>query len=519
MSSTHADAASSRAVTNEKDHRLLVVYGLIALACIVSMLGAWHGANWFGDRMATLHAERQAQAWAERAVRLLEHKDKAFAEGKLSPADKAALAGFLKSTDIYRYKLFSPDGLVFWSSKASNIGKTETRAYFRDFVMKGKIYTKHAVNKASDIDGLLQSRDGRGLSPDEPREITEIYVPVAGANRFNGAMEVYADASPLLAWYKDLTRQAAFIICAVVLLMLLSIGGLIALYANERVAREQRIRKMADDLAGARDAAVKSEQEARGMADNLRQAHEELKQNQQKLIQAERMTTLGQLTATVSHELRNPLSALRNSLYTVKRMADKKNINVERPMERAERSISRCDNIIGDLLEYTRVNELKLVTVDSSDYLSELLNEQTVGKGVELSYHFDQPGPEIGVDIDRFRRVIINLVENASQAITEAGISQGQIRVTCEETDDGPVIKVTDNGPGIPEDVLGKIFDPLFTTKSFGAGLGLPTVKQIIERHGAELRIETEVGKGTTFSVHLPAANAVPQIEMKEDAA
>ena len=82
-------------------------------------------------------------------------------------------------------------------------------------------------------------------------------------------MEVYTDAAPLLAWYKGHTRQAAFIVCAVVLIMLLSIGVLIAAYANERMAREKRIRKLADDLADARDVAVKSEQEARGMADDM----------------------------------------------------------------------------------------------------------------------------------------------------------------------------------------------------------------------------------------------------------
>lgn len=248
---------------------------------------------------------------------------------------------------------------------------------------------------------------------------------------------------------------------------------------------------------------------------SLKQAHQDLSDSQMQVLQAERLSVLGRVTATVSHEIRNPLGAIRNSLFIIREAAEAKGLNLSRPLDRMQRSVARCDSIIGDLLEYTRTKELSFVNVGSAEYLNDLLNEQAIPDGISLERNLPDPGPQIAVDQDRFPRIMINLVENAGQAIKESGAEEGKITVSCEELDGGKTaVRVTDDGPGIPDDVLAKIFEPLFTTKSFGAGLGLPTVKQLVEQHGAELTIETEVGVGTTFSVVLPnAADAAMQKE------
>lgn len=250
----------------------------------------------------------------------------------------------------------------------------------------------------------------------------------------------------------------------------------------------------------------------------LERSHQELAESQQRLVQSERLSVLGQVTATISHEIRNPLGAIRNSLFTIGRTAAAKGWNVDRPLSRAERSVTRCDNIISDLLEYTRTKELTLRTVDGSEYLNELLDEQSLPDNVTLCRQLPVPGPRIAVDLDRFRRVIINLLENAAQTIAGDQADGGEIVITCESCGDGHAIRVKDNGPGIPDEVLDRIFEPLFTTKSFGAGLGLPTVKQVVEQHGAELLIETECGIGTTFSVVLPPV-LTPSFQKEDQAA
>ncbi len=234
----------------------------------------------------------------------------------------------------------------------------------------------------------------------------------------------------------------------------------------------------------------------------------ELHEMQKQLVKNERLSTLGQVTATMSHEIRNPLGAIRSSVYVIRETATALNLKLNRPLDRIERSVARCDNIVGDLLEYTRTKELDAITVDGCEYLNEILDEQVLPDTVSLVRELQVPGPKVNVDLDRFRRVIINLVDNAAQAIRDNEGERGEIVVSCKPHDKGSVISVRDNGPGMSADVLGKIFEPLFTTKSFGAGLGLPTVKQLVEQHNAELRVDTEVGVGTTFSIIMPHASA-----------
>ena len=251
------------------------------------------------------------------------------------------------------------------------------------------------------------------------------------------------------------------------------------------------------------------ESEVAERTNELQTANQNLKDSQLRLLQAERLSTLGQVTATMSHEIRNPLGAIRSSLYIIREAAKKATLKLDRPLDRIERSVARCDNIIGDFLEYTRTKAVTIKPVDGSKYLNELLDEQAMPAGIVLKRDLPAPGPEIAVDPDRFRRIIINLVDNAAQAIKTSSEKNGEITVSCGVHGNGSVICVEDNGPGIPEDVLPRIFEPLFTTKNLGAGLGLPTVKELVDQHGAELQIDTELGVGTTFRVVLPSASAV----------
>ncbi len=232
------------------------------------------------------------------------------------------------------------------------------------------------------------------------------------------------------------------------------------------------------------------------------------------LLKAERLSVLGQLTATVAHELRNPLSAIRNTLFTVNELATGAGLKLDRPVARMERSVERCDRIISDLLEYTRNRELNRHDVAFDRWLGEVLAEQPIAPPVVLTAALDAADTLVSIDADRIRRVVINLVDNAVQAVTEMPADRDkQITVRTAAIGGDIVLVLEDTGPGIAPENLARIFEPLFSTKSFGTGLGLPTVKQIINQHGGMIAIDSEVGLGTRVTVRLPlAAEAVEEL-------
>jgi len=224
------------------------------------------------------------------------------------------------------------------------------------------------------------------------------------------------------------------------------------------------------------------------------------------LLKKERLSVLGQLTATVAHELRNPLSAIRNTLFSVKELANNAGLKLDRPIGRMERSIERCNRIIGDLLEYARTRELRRSTVDIESWLREVLAEQTVPAAVSLKEDFRTPGAAVSIDGERVRRVVINLIDNAAQALAEMPPDGGERRITVHTVmvEDAIELIVEDTGPGIPPENRARIFEPLFSTKSFGTGLGLATVKQIVGQHGGTIDVDSEVGRGTSVTIRLP---------------
>lgn len=229
------------------------------------------------------------------------------------------------------------------------------------------------------------------------------------------------------------------------------------------------------------------------------------------LLKKERLSVLGQFTATVANELRNPLSAIRNTLFTMHEIASTSGLQLDRPIARIQRSIARCDRIIGDLLEYIRAPELSRVTVNFDEWLREVLVEHGLPPSVTLIEEYGAGDAVVRIDADRVRRAVINLVDNAAQALGELPPGGGARRISVKSVlaEDGLELTVADTGPGIPPDNMGRIFEPLFSTKSFGAGLGLATVKQIVVQHGGTIAVDSVVGEGTSVTIRLPVERAL----------
>jgi signal transduction histidine kinase len=233
-----------------------------------------------------------------------------------------------------------------------------------------------------------------------------------------------------------------------------------------------------------------------------------------KLLKVQRLAVLGQVTGAVAHELHAPLIAIRETLAALKEIATDSGSDLEKPVARMERSIERCERMSSDLLEYTSARELQPTSFGFDQWLGEVLARQRVSGPVKLSTELRAGNAVASFDADRIRRVVTDLVENACQALSElpsyyerrvvvrTGIAPGMV-----------VLTVADTGPGIAPENLERIFDPLFSTKSFGTGLGLPIVKQIVDQHGGTIRIDSELAHGTRVRISLPlSADAIPEL-------
>lgn len=234
----------------------------------------------------------------------------------------------------------------------------------------------------------------------------------------------------------------------------------------------------------------------------VRERTDELQEAQEALIRQERLAVLGQLTATVSHELRNPLGTIRTSLFSITRRLHGKELGVDRALDRIERSILRCNGIIADLLDFSRSRTLDVKPTDVAGWLAGLLEEYEVPKGITLQTDL-QAGPEIPLDRERFRRCMINVLNNACEAMRPKG---GRLTVIFRRENGRLVVRIVDSGCGILPERMGAIFDPLYSTKSFGVGLGLSIVQQIMRLHHGGVEVESRQGRGTTVVLWLPVA-------------
>jgi signal transduction histidine kinase len=246
---------------------------------------------------------------------------------------------------------------------------------------------------------------------------------------------------------------------------------------------------------------------------SLKQRTEELIAAQEDLLRQDRLATLGRLTATVSHEIRNPLGAVRSSLYLVKQKTESSGLGIERALDRAERGVLRCDNIISELLDFARETEPKLESTSIDQWLKEVLAELATPEDVEIHLDLHADGARLLCDRERMRRAVVNMFENACHAMADNPPDQTRrFRATSNVIGESVVLEFTDNGAGMDEETLSRVFEPLYSTKSFGVGLGLPIVKKIIESHDGTLEYRSESGKGTTACITLP-------LEVEQEAA
>ena len=246
-----------------------------------------------------------------------------------------------------------------------------------------------------------------------------------------------------------------------------------------------------------------------------------LENAQEQLVKKGRMEQMGQLTATMAHELRNPLGAARTSIFLLERKTRDKGLGVEGQIQRITNAIMRCDDIIAQLLDFSRTKKLSPTSADFDAWLEKTLTEEALRlpQAVSISCKLGTQGKLVAFDPSRMQRALTNLLSNASEAMVGNGEGSAKFHTTNPHIEISSAIigdmlqlSVSDNGPGISSENLVRVREPLFTTKSFGTGLGLPAVEQIAAQHGGTMQITSKLGHGTAATILLP-------LESKEEAA
>jgi len=221
------------------------------------------------------------------------------------------------------------------------------------------------------------------------------------------------------------------------------------------------------------------------------------------LIRADRLAAMGELTAGVAHEVRNPLGVIRASVQLLDD-AQVDHVRIHEAAEVIKQEIDRLDRVIKALLDFGRPSKPTLVQTDINSVLEDVVlftNRFAKQHGVHIEEHFDDHLPEVLGDPDQLKQVFLNLVTNAVQAI---GDSEGRIVIETRSVGDYIETTVADDGPGISAHDLPKVFDPFFTKRAEGTGLGLTIVHRIIDEHEGHIEVDSS-DAGTTFKVTLPA--------------
>lgn len=234
----------------------------------------------------------------------------------------------------------------------------------------------------------------------------------------------------------------------------------------------------------------------------------ELRSAQDELIKKERLAAIGQMSSVVGHEIRNPLAVINNSIYFIKTklgvIQQPTDPKMLKHIAIIESEIRQANGIIDEILGFARTREFNLKPVALNSYLEDLTMSFPFPPHVELVKEFAPENPGVNVDADQLTQALRNLIKNGIEVMPE----QGKVYVRSEVVSpDWVRVDIEDTGPGIPKEVLEKIFAPFFTTKARGTGLGLAVVKKVADGHKGKVEVVSTVGKGTCFKIYLPIVN------------
>lgn len=243
------------------------------------------------------------------------------------------------------------------------------------------------------------------------------------------------------------------------------------------------------------------------LEDRVELRTQELEAARELASRSEKLAMIGQLSGGVAHDLRNPLGAIKNAAYLLKRRSqnnssDQSIDEISKWIDVIEREVTNANDVITNLLAFGASKDLVLSELQIHDVVQDSLDSLSLKPGISLSLNIDAGLPPVLGEASQLTRVFQNLFANAQDSMH----SDGRLSIDAQRQEPCVKIVISDTGCGIGPDYLEKIFEPLFTAKSHGTGLGLAICQEIIDKHNGSITVESQIGAGSSFTVLIPIA-------------
>ncbi len=301
------------------------------------------------------------------------------------------------------------------------------------------------------------------------------------------------------------------ILAGSVMFLVLILTSLLVFFLTRQILEPLRKIAMEADRSGGASASeneIKSlSHSVRGLIEDVDHTHTELRKSRETLLQAEKMALVGKLAAGMAHSIRNPFTSVKMRLFSLGRTLNLTETQKD-DLDVISQEIRHIDTIVQNFLEFSRPPRLKMQQISPSlivDMVIQLLEHRLTSYDVHIQVQRTHSLPPILADPEQLKEVLVNLVVNACEAMKKGG----HITISEEESTDSTVgsvnrIRVSDDGPGIPEALREKVLQPFFTTREDGTGLGLSIAVRIVEEHGGHLTLNSTEGRGTTITMTFP---------------
>jgi len=402
--------------------------------------------------------------------------------------------------EIVRIKVWNPDQVVVYSDDKDIVGKPfHDNDELEESLDEGKIVTE--------ISDLTKSES---TSEKNYGQLIEMYIPIkSNSGKIIGVIETYASLDLVNTYIENANRiiflgtLSSIIVVGVIILMTFKtfrrnlINPILSIQNNTKLIAEGKLDIKSQPMGY---------EEVKNLGNQVEVMSLKLKEQQVKITKTERLSAIGELAARLAHDLRNPLSIIRNSVLLIRHRfgSDPQSLDY---FNKIDKSIFRMSHQLENVMDFVTVKELKLASKNISEVIKTAVEKSNIPNSIKVNLSTE----DITLDCDQAKLEIVfdNILVNAKQAIE----GSGTINIRVNKEPDWIKIEIQDSGYGIPDDILPKIFEPLFTTKQEGTGLGLPSCKNIIEQHGGTISVKTELGKGTTFIVTLPIEVLQKQVQ------
>jgi len=420
-----------------------------------------------------------------------------------------------RSHSLTNVRIFHPDGTILKSARPEEIG-TRLRSFDLTLYQNNRREGVFKVD-GKEVLGLVKpivTNEQCFFCHGQGRK-------VVGVLNLNFSLEQMTDQ----IW----ESYQSFMLHMVVTIVILSSGISFLLLRFVKRPMEEMVEKMAQVEKG--DLSVRLEpryademgsliRSFNSMVDKLQQAREELEEVHSKQMQrADRLASVGEMATGLAHEIKNPLAGISGAISVLAQdfpEDDPRREVVDQILEQ----IARLNKTVTDLLYFGRPGKPELTWVDINGLIKETLffiSQHPEARNIHRVKELARDLPPALVDVKQIQQVLFNIIINAIQAMEDGGTLTVKTSVSPGRGDSRLIqIEIRDTGPGIPPEMLDRIFAPFHTTKNQGTGLGLPICKQLVEQHGGTIRVESEVGRGAAFIIELPVQFR-PEFDRKED--